>query len=574
MAEGFWETPVVELMSRGVHTVEAGAALGAIIGRLRGLGHEGYPVLGDDGALVGLLTLRDADKALEHGLDAAAVREVMIAGRHTIAPTDTLGALIAQMDASGWGQMPVSAGGLVLDGIVTRTDILRHLARAYRAVVGEAKPGPALSLAQIEAVLGAPVAGLIAAIADAARSQGVRLYLVGGPVRDLLLGRANFDLDFVVEGVGGPSEAMTTAERLARALAAARGGAVTAHPPFGTAKWRLADAPTSGLPAHIDFATARREFYPHPAALPTVSDGSIKLDLARRDFTINTLALQLSPQDEAWRVLDYFGGLDDLRAGVVRALHSLSFVDDPTRALRAARFAQRLGFALDPRTAELIALSRPTLARITGERLRNELSLLLAEARPEDGLRDLAARGVLAAIHPDFALRPEVPAALEVLRDERPAFAGALDRVALNWHVLLGATADPDRTLAVAERLLIGRTEAESLADVARLLAMPGPLADPDARSSEIDRALTGLSDAALAALWALRPDATWRERLTAYATTWRHVRPSTDGHRLRALGLPPGPRYRALLDRLRAARLDGEIATDDDEAALLQALL
>lgn len=580
-------TPVGTLMSRGVRTLQADDRLTAVIGHLRRLGHEGYPVLmgdpsgGNPPDIVGLLILRDADKALEHDLTDLTVREVMSGGAYSLHPDDSVGTLVKLMDTSGWGQIPVVQENVVI-GIVTRTDLIRHLARVHRALSGQA--APRMTSTQIQGILGEAVGRLIDLIADHGRERGLGLYLVGGVVRDLLLERPNFDIDFVVESYGDTVPTLHDAPNFAHALASQYGGEVTTHPPFGTAKWRLEKVSFPGingdLPHHIDFATARREFYEHPTALPSVSGGSIKLDLGRRDFTINALAVQLSPSSESGQMVDYFGGLADLSNGVIRALHSLSFTDDPTRALRAVRFATRLGFSIEPRTAELIALSRPMLGRITGERLRNELTLLLQESEPERGLIDLHERGLLAAIHPQFMLSPRVPDAFRRIRDvdHLPSFVGAVDRTDLYWHVLLAALNDTSEATSavqsISHRLLFGRGEHESLLTAAALVSSPGELSEADARPSQIDERLRGMSETALAATWILAEDHLTRTRLEDYITKWRELRPRTNGHRLRELGLQPGPRYRHILERLRQAWLDGEIRSDAEEETLLKTLL
>ena len=184
------------------------------------------------------------------------------------------------------------------------------------------------------------------------------------------------------------------------------------HRRFGTAKWILPETLAPGdesarygraeLPESLDFVTARTEFYEHPTALPTVERSSIKQDLHRRDFTINTLAVRLTP--EHWgELLDFYGGRKDLEDGVIRVLHSLSFVEDPTRILRAARFEQRFGFRIEPRTEELIADARDLLDRVSAERVRHELELILAEAEPEHALGRLDDLGVLKKLHPQLA---------------------------------------------------------------------------------------------------------------------------------------------------------------------------
>jgi tRNA nucleotidyltransferase (CCA-adding enzyme) len=207
-------------------------------------------------------------------------------------------------------------------------------------------------------------------------------YFVGGLVRDLLLGQSIVDLDMVIEG-----DAIALAERLSRRL----GGRVIAHKRFGTAKWMLSNgvwaqitdevSERDELPPSIDFVTARTEFYSHPTALPQVEQSSIKQDLHRRDFTINTLAIRLDP-DHWGELLDFYGGEEDLHEGIIRVLHSLSFIDDPTRILRAARLESRLGFRLDPRSEELIDDALPLLRRVSGDRIRHELELIFREDKP------------------------------------------------------------------------------------------------------------------------------------------------------------------------------------------------
>ncbi|MCP4594831.1 MAG: CCA tRNA nucleotidyltransferase, partial [bacterium] len=152
------------------------------------------------------------------------------------------------------------------------------------------------------------------------------------------------------------------------------------------------------MPSSVDFVTARTEFYTYPTALPQVERSSITQDLHRRDFTINTLAIRLDP-DHWGELVDFYGGEPDLRAGIIRVLHSLSFVDDPTRMLRAARLESRMGFHLDPRSEELIADALPLLKRVSGDRIRHELELIFREAEPERALRRLEELGVLQHIH-------------------------------------------------------------------------------------------------------------------------------------------------------------------------------
>lgn len=563
-------TRISELMSYGVQTVAPDRPLSEIIRHIRRIGHEGYPVV-ENGRVVGLLTRRDADRALEHGLGKLTVRDVMLSGEVTLRPDDSVSALEQRVVESGWGQIPVIDDDGRLIGIVTRTDLITHWARTHPTTT---PVYPTIAPDKIAEVLGAGTAKLIENIARHAAENNRALYIVGGIVRDLLLGRPNLDIDFVVEA---------GAIHFVEALQARYGGRVHPYKPFGTAKWLLDEEVArsmgleiQGLPDHIDFATSRNEFYEHPTALPTVYNSSIKLDLQRRDFTINALAVQLSPAGTMYRIIDFYGGMADLNARLIRVLHSLSFVDDPTRILRAARFALRLGFTIETRTTELIDTALPMLRRITGKRLQSELALLLREASPERGLLHLQALGVPTSIHPHFNISEAVVEHFRSLREQHPPWQQGphSDLIPLYWHLLLIHIA-PEELEAVCGRLHFGRALTASVIRAAQLAADGEVLQQRDARPSQIVRQLTGLPEQALTAAWhALRERPHIRYNLEAYMQTWRHMQPISTGETLKQAGLRPGPRYRLILDRLREAWLDGEIQTPQAEQELLQKLL
>ena len=559
-------TRVSDLMSYGAQTVRTDQRVSQVAQQLRRIGHEGFPVVDDSGRVTGLLTRRDADRAMEHGLGSLTVREVMASGPVAVRPDDSVLLLEQRMVESGWGQIPVVDSSNRLIGIVTRTDLIKHWARTHPAQ--PALPQSVFTTQQMAHVLGHPTARLIALTAWHAQQQRVNLYLVGGVVRDLLLDRSNLDIDFVVEG---------SAIELAQRLQQGYGGVIHSFQPFGTAKWILdagtataLDATTDQLPHHIDFATTRNEFYEHPTALPTVYRSSIKLDLQRRDFTINSLAIQLSPASATGHILDFYGGMNDLRDGLIRVLHSLSFVDDPTRILRAARFELRLGFAIEARTAELIETALPMLRRITGRRILNELDLLLREQRPEHALFSLQGRGVLEAIHPDFRVDQDTAARFELARTQRPPWPFELPDAPLNcWHALAAGT--PLAALSgLLDRLMMGRRIATTLLETARLVQEPSDLDAVGTQASRVVRLLEPVTKTSLWAAWLFTPSIRVQERIATYMLTWRHIQPVTTGYTLRELGVPPGPCYSAILWRLRAAWLDGEVASASDEARLL----
>lgn len=559
---------VADLMSFGVQTVAAEVTAAEVTPQMRRIGHEGFPVV-DGGRVVGLLTRRQVDRALDHNMGEIPVRDLMTAGEITLRPHDSIMTLEKRMVESGWGQIPVIDDHGALIGIVTRTDLIKHWARIHPARPAEE---PTITRADMGAILGDPTLQLIDHIAGQARDHNQTLYMVGGVVRDLLLRRPNYDLDFVVE---------QDAIALCTQLQARYGGELHTHRPFGTAKWLLdagtaarLELPLAALPQHIDFATARNEFYEHPTALPTVYQSSIKLDLQRRDFTINTLALQLSPEGAAGRLLDFYGGLADLQAGLIRVLHSLSFVDDPTRIVRAVRFQRRLDFTIEPRTAELIDTALPMLRRISGERVRHEIDLLLAEPDPEGALYSLEARGILEAIHPAFHLPAQLSDYFARSRCALPGWAHQpIDRISLYWHLM--AIGIPHRQIAEwGERLLLGRRLTQSMAGAARLAQTGEQWAAAHLRNSQIATLLDDVTETALLAVWLTADDDDIRALIEAYLTDWRHIQPITSGHDLRRRGLAPGPGFGVVLRQLREAWIDGAVTDAEGEAQLLEELL
>lgn len=428
-------------------------------------------------------------------------------------------------------------------------------------------------LREIETVLGKPVATLIERISGRAQENDLAVYLAGGVARDLLLRRRTIDLDLVVEG---------DAIRFAKSLASEFGGAAKAHQPFGTAKWTLDERvgenlslAVDALPASVDFVTVRGETYAQPAALPRVSPGSIACDLRRRDFSVNALAIQLSPADGRGALLDVCGGLDDLQRGLIRALHEQSFVDDPTRSLRALRYARRLGFQVERRTDQWMRAALPFLARVSGQRLRNEIDLILREAGGGQIMLALQELGALARIQPAFRVSQNLPALLSRCEDFKPPWQSApIEAQSRRWHVLLAAVDEAD-IAGLCDRLALTKAQTRSIVASAKLHSRLDALSAPDLRPSQVARMLDGLPDLALQVGWLLAQEhSRAQERIAAYASDWRWRKPAISGADLVAMGLPPGPRYRQILERLRFARIDGEVHSREDEIARLHALL
>lgn len=540
-------------------------------------GYEGYPVADEQGRVVGLLKRRSVDRALTHKLDLT-VGSLMEAGEIWVSPEDSLDHLQNQMTSHDWGQVPVvDPHTRQIIGIVTRTDLLKTLARR------ESSPGGRHNLAErLNAALPAARLTLLKTIASQAHEQRLAVYIVGGFVRDLILKRPSLDFDIVVEG-----DAITLGRRLAEVF----GGRIVAHRRFGTAKWWLAekravvaqkmpaDHPLDAaeLPEFIDLISARTEFYDHPTALPTVERSSIKLDLHRRDFTFNTLALRLDGSHYG-ELYDHWGGYRDLEKGLVRVLHSLSFVDDPTRMLRAVRFEQRFAFQIEARTLQLIGEARDLLRQVSGERLRHELDLILAEEKGFAMLARLRELNLLGAIHPQMDWSSSIQGAVEIAfhpaREEPWALPTKLGHLPMRTALayLLWLNCLPAKGgVAVATRLRLSSELIHALKEVQALRPDLAELAQ--ASPSQVVARLDGIPIISLYAS-SLGAPSDQRRMLETYQRTWKNIHPAADGHTLQALGLPPSPLFREILGRLRAAWLDGQLRTPADEKELLDRLL
>ncbi len=572
---------VGQIMSYGTpQTLAPTDTIATAAERMRRYGFEGFPVL-ENGRIVGMLTRREIDRALSLGLEKHPVSRYMRAGEVYVTPDDSVPTLRKVMTEHDWGQVPVvdpQTGALV--GIVTRTDLIKQWTAP---VTPQAEPLDRL----LAEALPPGLLNLLKQAGSVAGELGYPLYAVGGFVRDLLLGEPNFDVDLVVEG---------DAIQLAHALAGRFGGRVRSHRRFGTAKWILPETMVmsgdggergiggSGLPEALDFVTARTEFYERPTALPTVERSSIKQDLHRRDFTINTLAVRLNPGH--WgELLDFYGGRKDLENGVIRVLHSLSFVEDPTRILRAVRFEQRFGFTIEPRTERLIADALDLLDRVSAERIRHELELILAEAQPERALCRLDSLGVLARLHPALrcdnwfmAKAVELRDALHQAVDAHSQSSAAVQLVEdapprLYLALLLYPLPEP-AIKEILDRFRVRKEYRDLVLEVKTLANHVPLLSRNNVRPSEIVAALDESSEEARLVLRMAEDNWLLRQRLDLYQQRLQYVRPTLTGDDLRRMGLEPGPIYRHILGRLRDALLDGEITSRDEEFELTRRLL
>jgi tRNA nucleotidyltransferase (CCA-adding enzyme) len=574
---------VAQIMSKGARTLAPDDTVRHAAQMMERYGHEGFPVIErNSGKIVGIISRREIDKALRHRLDNAAIKQFMKKGEFYATPGDGIDAVQSIMTDHQIGQVPVVEGpaGPVI-GIVTRTDLINLWQTGGEQT---AETVPHFNLArQLTHTLSHRLLTLLRQAGDLAEQQGDSLYIVGGFVRDLQLAlmltddpsrkdkvSPRFDLDLVVEG-----DAIT----LAKQLQQQHGGRVRSHSRFGTAKWILQE-PLCFNPApkedcvplsSLDFVTARTEFYRHPSALPEVEKSSVKQDLHRRDFTINTLALNLTT-DCFGQLLDFYGGQSDLEAGLIRVLHSLSFVEDPTRMLRAARLLARLEFQLEERTAELLNDALDLLGRVSGERISHELELIFKERRPELALQQLERLGILAAIHPglvadDLFIRQARQ--LQTGLAETPW--SAVEPAAVHYLGLMSFPMARDEVESVVTRLNLRTNQRSTLKQVYRIKRNAGEIARV-VQPSRLYRLLTGSSEDARLIAWLALENNSAREQLVRFQSELQDVSPQIDGNFLKTeFGLAPGPLFRDIIEALRDARLDERVQSLEDERAFVE---
>jgi len=404
---------------------------------------------------------------------------------------------------------------------------------------------------QIEQYLPRQLLELVKDISGQAAKQGKRVYLVGGVVRDLLLGYPNFDLDLVVEG-----DAVKLAQRVAETSRAK----LLAHHRFGTAKLRYENFT-------LDLATARKETYAKPGALPTVTPGTLKDDLVRRDFSINAMAISLAANDYG-ELVDPYQGKSDLEHRLIRVLHTGSFSDDATRILRAVRYEQRFGFEFEAQTAQLLKRDLPTLDTISGDRIRHELELIFKEKQPEFVINRLGELGVLPIISP--FLKGDGWIAEKFDRARRLKKPTQLPSLYFCLLIYSFSKTGIEQFLA---RLNISAKLSRAMRDTLRLKTNLPLLDRPSLKPSEIYYLLREYEPLAIQ-VNAIASDSSMVHRhLQLFLTELRYVRTSLNGEELKRLGISAGPEMGQVLQVLHKAKLDGEVRTKADEKKLALSL-
>ncbi|MDJ0797286.1 MAG: CBS domain-containing protein [Calothrix sp. MO_167.B12] len=579
-----------DLMSSPVRTIRPDTTIAQAQRILLRYGHSGLSVVDATGKLVGIISRRDLDIALHHGFSHAPVKGYMTLNLKTITPETTLPQIESLMVTYDIGRLPVLENEDLV-GIVTRTDVLRELHQSTKdkgqRVEGTRENRENLpTLAELRERLTPSLWELLTKASLQAKQRGWHLYLVGGAVRDLLLAEKASgslliqDIDLVVDGFHKSADVGAGVE-LAKALQEIYPGArLEIHGAFQTAAllWHK-DSDLDSL--WVDIATARTEFYPYPAANPEVEASSIRQDLYRRDFTINALALRLTPP-RAGKLLDFFGGLLDLEAKQIRVLHANSFIEDPTRIFRGVRFAVRFGFEIESQTQEYIryAINSGIYDRTTKEnnrapalqtRLKAELKHILEAPYWRLALQLLDNLGALQCIHPTLKLDRKLLGRLRLLEYCVQQFDHQYGLILwqLRLEVLIASIA-PQYRQKVGKNLQLhedGIKRLQNLAPAQDQIQASLPASEYPSQVVKLLRQY----DLPMLLLIALHSPRILRRQIWYYMTKLSHIQPILNGNDLKKLGYKPGPMYRQMLDDLLTATLDGEIC-DRTQAELFLA--
>jgi tRNA nucleotidyltransferase (CCA-adding enzyme) len=558
-----------ELMVSPPRTVSAESTVYDVHRALARSNINAMPVM-RGGEVAGIITRQVVEKAVYHGLGEETAGEYMNADFETVTPDADIERLQEVIIGKNQRLVPV-VRGRELAGIITRTGLLRFLydvrdvehPGSDEDVPAEGTMARPKNLtALMRERLPREVVELLSAAGEAADRLSMRAYAVGGFVRDLVMRVENLDVDIVVEGDG---------IAFAEAFGASQGARVRPHHKFGTAVLVFRDG------FKVDVATARVEYYLEPAALPTVEFSSLKQDMYRRDFTINTLAVRLNPVGFG-ELIDFFGAQRDIKEKVIRVLHSLSFVEDPTRILRAMRFERRFGFAVSRHTTNLIrnAVRLDLVGKLPKPRLYADLELILQEEDPVAIFRRISEVGLGPSIHPGLTLdRPQ----LELLGETGEVLVWFsllyLEEKVEKWGVLFLSLLDPlpseeakrlARDLGVRSRLREWVREAkdEGTGVIFRLLATPV------VSKKMIYDTLSPLANEVILYLMARTKHPDIKRYISLYFTQLKNVRLQVNGDDLLELGYRPGPMFKKVFDAILERKFAGELRSKSDEISFI----
>ena len=567
-----------DIMSSSVKTFSQEEKVKDVAKKLKSLEYRGAPVLDEEGKLTGIITIGDLHKAIKRKMGHSRIKGYMAVKIITAAPNTPLFKLREIMLKEDKGRIPVIKDGKLV-GLVTRTDVLKRVHSSFFAPVPSKTPATQDISKKMKDQLPPKLFKLIKDIGRQGDKMGMNVFVVGGFIRDIILDKKNFDLDVVIEG---------DAIKFGRILADKIDAALVVHRKFGTCtlvkdwpKW-LGPSLHPDNKFKIDVATARKEVYERPAALPTVEFSSLRDDLYRRDFTINAMAVNVN-KDNFGLFVDFFGGIKDLEKGIIRILHDMSFIDDPTRIFRAVRFEQRFGFRIESHTEYLIthAVKKEMFKRTENQRIRDELILMLKEENPEKAVFRMKELHELRFIHPNLVLKRGIRKVFKDLRKNIEWYSSnavgkrQLDKWLINLMVVLEKLSSGEIeevlvkfvfTRSASLRLKSYNSKANG---IIRKLSFSGKMAP-----SQVYETLELLSHELILYAMSRTSSVKAKNRIKKFFKEYNGTKLRIKGEDVIKAGVKPGPKFRKLLRLILCQRIDGKLKTKKDELEYLKELL
>jgi len=521
---------------------------------------SGAPVAGPLG-LAGIIDMESVDKAINRGFGHSRVKGYMSSKIFSVKPDTPVRTIERMMLENSVGIVPVMRGERMI-GVINRTDVLRNVHEELFSKPKLPEKRVVSNLfKKMAAILPKDAVALLKKIGSKSNEAGFKAFVVGGLVRDTMLAVKNLDLDIVIEG---------NAIKIGHILAKEIGASLVAHKRFGTCSLFV----PSGL--KIDMATARKEVYEKPAALPTVEFSSLKDDLIRRDFTINAMALSLN-KGSFGQLIDFFEGEKDLAQGRIRIMHEKSFIDDPTRIFRAVRFEQRFGFTIEPETARLIktAIEEEMFDKVEPQRIRDEIILILKEEEPLKAIRRMAQLDELRFLHPKIKFNNRLVKLYDGIGkvsawyDSSKFKKRAIDR----WLIYLMALFSDlsyNETISICSKFVFRRGEVlrilsykECAKTVSKVLCSRS-----STPPSKIYSTLEGLAFEVILLIMAGTESRAAHARMADFFGKYNGMKTAIRGDDLKDIGLRPCPDFKKILKKVLFEKLDGRLPTKADEIA------
>ncbi|MBN4062753.1 MAG: polynucleotide adenylyltransferase [Alkaliphilus sp.] len=546
-----------EVMSTPVKVVYDHMTIGKVNKIMLRYGHTGMPVLNEK-QVVGIISRTDVDKAIVHSLEHAPVKGFMTRQVKTIKPETPVNEINKILVQNNIGRLPVVENDIII-GIVTRTDMLRVLYGKnhpywYKKTFNLSDDE--IDTTDLIEKLPAKIKKIINVAGEVGDLLNANVYVVGGFVRDLFLDLPNWDIDFVIDGDG-----IDFAHKLEEVL----GGEVVEHEKFSTAVLTLKD----GL--SIDIVSARREYYEYPGALPKVEKSSIWSDLFRRDFTINCMAVALNKKQHG-RLIDFFGGLDDLNKGKIRVLYNLSFIEDPTRIFRAIRFAARYSFEIENESKSFIkqAVKDGLIQKLSSDRVREEIAYILREENVCKSLMQFRDFHILESIHPEFNISDRNIEKVTTINSSIYKILGK-NKVSIDKQLIIILqiiTAISIDKLPFILNYFIGSKihESQVLEALKNRKEIYSFLGKTNVDLFQLYKTLKPFKSETIVFYYNDCDNSLAQNNLLYYYNKLRNTKISLTGKDLMKLGIKPGPVYKNILNKVTEARVKGFLRTKNEE--------